>query len=66
MPLPRRAFTRWPRTPLDGFTTSIEQKKPVQQNISTKMLYSNTVRNSRQYTFITKAVVPKPECKLPN
>ncbi len=65
MPLPRRAFTKWPRTPLDGTLSSIETKKPIVQNISTKMLYSNTVRNSRQYTFVTKAYVPKPPCKLP-
>ncbi len=63
MPLPRRAFTKWTRTPLDGTLSSIEPKKESKQNISTKMLYSTTIRNSR-YTTVTKTVTPKPKCKL--
>lgn len=65
MTLPRRAFTKWTRTPTDGTLSSIETKKPTKQTISTKMLYSNTVQNSRQFTTVTKTLIPKPACKMP-
>ena len=33
MTLPRRAFTKWTRTPTDGTLSSIEPKKPTKQTI---------------------------------
>lgn len=66
MPIPRRAFTKWTRTATDGTLSSIEQKKPVQQNISSKMLFANTVTHSRLFTTVTHTATPKPTCNMPN
>ena len=66
MPIPRRAFTKWTRTATDGTLSSIEAKKPAKQNISTKMLFANTVTHSRLFTTVTHTATPKPTCKMPN